>query len=268
DARWEQQGVIVAGGYGEGNGTNQFKNSQGLFLDDEENLYIADEFNHRIMKWKLEYPTDVIVDKVTDSLIICDHGNKRVVRWPRQYGTSGTTIISDVDCWDLTMDESRSLYVTLSSENEVRGYRRGDSEGTVVAGGNGMGSGLNQFNMPYFVFVDQDHAVYVSDLFNHPVMKWKKNAKSGIIVAGGHGLGSRLEQLQNPREIVVDPSGTLYVADDTNDRIMRWTEGARQGSVVIDGKRGSGMESIVYLSIGMVICMRSISIVIMFDALI
>ncbi|CAF3429815.1 unnamed protein product, partial [Rotaria sp. Silwood2] len=57
DARWEQQGVIVAGGYGEGNGTNQFKNSQGLFLDDEENLYIADEFNHRIMKWKVNATT-------------------------------------------------------------------------------------------------------------------------------------------------------------------------------------------------------------------
>ncbi|CAF1096835.1 unnamed protein product [Rotaria sordida] len=52
DAQWEQHGVIVAGGYGEGNGTNQFKSPEGLFVDDEENLYIADELNHRIIKWK------------------------------------------------------------------------------------------------------------------------------------------------------------------------------------------------------------------------
>ncbi|CAF1273419.1 unnamed protein product [Rotaria sp. Silwood1] len=260
DARWEQHGVTVAGGNGEGNETDQFRLPLGLFLDDEENLYIADEYNHRIMKWRanatagqvvaggngagnethqLQYPTDVIVDKETDSLIICDNGNKRVVRWPRQNGTSGTTIISHVDCHGLTMDESGSLYVSIFSESSVRQYERGDSEGTVVAGGNGKGRNSSQLDGPYFVFVDRDHTVYVSDLYNQRVMKWKKNAKSGLVVAGGQGLGSSLQQLYNPRGVVVDQSGTLYVADDTNDRIVRWTEGATQGSVIIDGKVGN-----------------------------
>ncbi|CAF1021535.1 unnamed protein product [Rotaria sordida] len=259
DAQWEQHGVIVAGGYGEGNGTNQFKSPEGLFVDDEENLYIADELNHRIIKWKahatigqviaggngegnethqLQYPTDVIVDKETDSLIICDRRNKRVVRWPRQNGTSGTTILSNVDCWGLTMDESGSLYVSLFDESAVRRYERGDSEGTVVAGGNGRGNNLDQLNRPSFVFVDRGHSVYVTDLYNDRVMKWKKNAKTGIVVGGGYGLGSSREQLQNPRGIVVDQSGNLYVADDSNNRIMCWPEGAKQGSVVIDGKSG------------------------------
>ncbi|CAF3698876.1 unnamed protein product [Rotaria sp. Silwood1] len=259
DARWEQYGIVVAGGYGEGNGTNQFKSPEGLFLDDEENLYFADEMNHRIMKWKvnattgqvvaggngrgnethqLDYPTDVIVDKETDSLIICDCGNKRVVRWPRQNRTSGPTIILHVDCWGLTMDESGSFYVTLPNEHVVRRYERGDSVGTVVAGGNGRGSNLNQLNRPSFIFVDQDHSVYVTDHYNDRVMKWKKNAETGIVVAGGHGEGSSLEKFQNPRGVVVDKSGTVYVADDSNHRIMRWTEGARQGSAVIDGKAG------------------------------
>ncbi|CAF1400103.1 unnamed protein product [Rotaria sordida] len=259
DAHWEQRGVTVAGGNGEGNGTNQFYNPDGLFVDDEETLYIADQRNHRIIQWRanattgqvvaggngkgnethqLQWPTDVIVDKETDSLIICDNGNNRVVRWPRQNSTSGITIISNVDCWGLTMDEGGSLYVSLSSKGEVRRYRRGESEGTVVAGGNGRGNNLNQLDVPSFVFVDRDHTVYVSDLFNHRVMKWKKNAKIGIVVAGGHGLGSSLKQLQNARGVVVDQLGTLYVSDDGNDRIMRWPEGATQGSVAIDGKAG------------------------------
>ena len=41
---------------------------------------------------------DVIVDKERDNLIICDNGNRRVVRWPRRNGTSGETIISNIDC--------------------------------------------------------------------------------------------------------------------------------------------------------------------------
>ncbi|CAF3351478.1 unnamed protein product [Rotaria sp. Silwood2] len=259
NARWQQRGIIVAGGNGEGNRTNQFYNPEGLFVDDEETVYVADSYNHRIMQWKanatngqvvaggngegnethqLKWPTDMIVDKETDSLIICDNGNNRVVQWSRQNGTSGTTIISNISCWGLTMDESGSLYVSLFSNNEVRRYRKGESQGTVVAGGNGKGNRLNQLSGPYYVFVDRDHTVYVSDLYNHRVMKWSEDAREGIVIAGGQGLGSSLQQLQNPRGVVVDQFGTLYVSDDTNYRIMRWPKEATQGSVIIDGKEG------------------------------
>ncbi|CAF3833848.1 unnamed protein product [Rotaria sp. Silwood1] len=146
------------------------------------------------------------------------------------------------------MDESGFLYVSLSSEHAVRRYGRADSEGTVVAGGNGKGSDLNQLNRPSYVFVDRDRSVYITDLYNDRVMKWEKNAKSGLVVAGGHGSGSSLEQLHTPRGVVVDQSGTLYVADDNNDRIMRWSEGATQGSVVIDGKtwQWDGVDSLSF----------------------
>jgi sugar lactone lactonase YvrE len=49
----DNEGHVVAGGQGEGNGLHQ-----------------------------LDRPTDVLLDKETKSLIICDHGNGRVVRWP------------------------------------------------------------------------------------------------------------------------------------------------------------------------------------------
>ncbi|CAF4223987.1 unnamed protein product, partial [Rotaria sordida] len=37
---------------------------------------------------QLNGPTDVLIDKETDSLIICDYGNRRVVRWPSRSGTT------------------------------------------------------------------------------------------------------------------------------------------------------------------------------------
>jgi sugar lactone lactonase YvrE len=227
-----------------------------LYVDDDQTVYVADQSNHRIVEWKsgatsgqvvaggngegsgahqLFFPQDVIVDKERDSLIICDNGNKRVVRWPRRNGTSGETIISNISCMGLTMDESGSLYVSDEAKAEVRRYRRGESQGTVVAGGNGNGTRLDQLFFPQYVFVDRDHSVYVSEWSLHRVKKWVEGAKEGIVVAGGQGNGTGLTQLVKPRGVVVDQAGTVYVTDWGNHRIMRWVGGARQGSVIVGG---------------------------------
>ncbi|CAF5004789.1 unnamed protein product [Rotaria sp. Silwood1] len=191
---------------------------------------------------QLNHPLDVIIDKESDSLIISDYGNRRVVRWPRRNGTRGETIISNIACWGLTMDDNGSLYVIDAGEHEVRRYKIGDTKGTVVAGGNGYGNRLDQLCTPRYVFVDRDHSVYVSDYWNHRVMKWEEGATQSIVVAGGQGKGNSLTQLNYPQGLVVDQLGTVYVADSRNHRIMRWPKGATQGSVIIGGN-GSGAQS-------------------------
>ncbi|CAF4253695.1 unnamed protein product, partial [Rotaria magnacalcarata] len=71
-------------GNGQGSGMNQLFYSWGLYVDDEQTIYVADTSNHRIMEWKyratngqvvaggnrqgngthqLNNPYDVIVDK-------------------------------------------------------------------------------------------------------------------------------------------------------------------------------------------------------------
>ncbi len=253
----------MAGGNGRGNKINQLSTPCGLYVYDDQTIYIADQRNHRIVEWKsnptsvqvvaggngegsgdeqLSKPFDVIVDKEKDSLIICDYSNERVVRWPRQKGTSGETIISDISCAGLTMDQDGSLYVVDSKKHEVRRYRREESEGKVVAGGNGCGNLPDQLDGPQGVFVDRDYSVYVSDWRNHRVMKWMKDGKEGIVVAGGQGKGKDFKQLHYPEGVVVDQSGTVYVADAGNHRIMRWFKEAKQGSVIIGGN-GGGKQS-------------------------
>ncbi|CAF5161698.1 unnamed protein product, partial [Rotaria magnacalcarata] len=163
---------------------------------------------------QLQYPTDLLVDQETDSLIICDPGNRRVVRWPRRSGpTQVEILIDDIKCWGVAMDEQRYLYVSDYEKNEVRRYQLGEKNGTLVAGGNDQGDGLNQLNVPRYLFVDRQQNVYVSDRNNHRVMKWAKGAKEGIVVAGGQGQGSALTQLNHPQGLFVDTFGTLYVAD-------------------------------------------------------
>ena len=93
-------------------------------------------WNHRIVSWKtgattgevlaggkdegnrldqLNHPTDVIVDRETDSLLICDRGNRRVMRWPRRPHLSTTTtsnqgqiVIDNIDCYGV--DDGRSRF--------------------------------------------------------------------------------------------------------------------------------------------------------------
>ena len=261
NAQWAQNGVTVAGGHGEGGTTNQLYWPQGLHVDEDDTVIVADYRNHRIVEWKrgdtsgrvlaggngegnrpnqLNGPTDVLVDREIDSLIICDYENRRVTRWPRRSGTqSGKTIVDNIDCWGLAMDDEGALYVTDIEKHEVRRYRKGETNETVVAGGNGNGVGHHQLNYPRYVYVDGEHAVYVTDNNNHRVMKWVKGAKEGIVVAGGKGQGQKLTQLSGPLGVRVDAAGNVYVADSGNNRVMRWSHGATQGTVVV-GANGRG----------------------------
>ncbi|CAF1306828.1 unnamed protein product [Rotaria sordida] len=203
----DTNGQVVAGGNGQGNRLDQ-----------------------------LNYPIDVLIDKETDSLIICDWKNRRVARWSRRSGTTqGEILIDNIICLGLAMDDQRYLYISDPNKHEVRRYQLGDKNGTLVAGGNGKGAGLNQLNYPTYIFVDQQQTVYVSDQNNHRVMKWNKGAKEGIVVVGCQGQGNALTQLSYPQGLFVDTLGTIYVADMVNNRVMRWPKEAKEGTVIVGG---------------------------------
>lgn len=247
----------VAGGYGEGNGTHEFCFPYGLAVYDEQTVVVADWGNHRIVQWKvgakngqvvagghgqgnqfnqLSCPTDVLIDKETDTLIICDRGNNRVVRWSRQDGTSeGEILLDNIACWGLAMDAHRFLYICDIERHEVRRYQIGEKNGTVVAGGRGRGSALNQLNQPTYVFVDQQQTVYVSDTWNHRVMKWKKDATEGIVAVRGSSRG-----------LYVDSSETIYVADYRNHQLVGWAKEATEGTIIAGGYDGDKETSQLY----------------------
>ncbi|CAF5050205.1 unnamed protein product, partial [Rotaria sp. Silwood1] len=272
NAKWSQNGITVAGGNGQGSETNQLNSPWGLYVDDDQTIYVADIYNHRIVEWKsgatngkvvaggngqengahqLNYPRDVIIDKESENLIISDCWNKRVVRWPRRNGTHGEAIISNIACHGLTMDDNGILYVVDAEKDEVRLYKIGDTKGTVVEGGNGQRNRLHQLSYPRYVFVDRDHSVYVSVYGNNRVMKWEEGEKQGIVVAGGQGEGNSLTQLSGPQGVVVDQLGTVYVADSHNHRIMRWQKRATQGSVIVGGNGGGAQSNQLSYPIGL-----------------
>ncbi|CAF1397354.1 unnamed protein product [Rotaria magnacalcarata] len=133
NAKWTQDGGTIAGSSEQDSGVNQLNKPYGLYVDDDQTVFIADTWNHRIVEWKsgatsgqavaggngpgnqpnqLNRPVDVLVDKDTDSLIICSRGNQRVVRWSRRSRKNGETTIENIDCLGLTMDDQGFLYVS------------------------------------------------------------------------------------------------------------------------------------------------------------
>ncbi|CAF1382705.1 unnamed protein product [Adineta steineri] len=259
--KWKQDAITVAGGNEKGQELNQLDDPEGIFIDKNKNIFIADSGNHRIVEWKynatkgqimaggnkqgnrmdqLNNPTDVIVDQQTHSIIIADHGNKRVIQWLNQ---TQQILINNIGCYGLAIDKHGFLYVSDYTKNEVRRWKMGEyNDGIIVAGGNSEGDQLNQFNSPTFIFVDEDQSVYVADWMNHRVMKWRKDAKEGTVVAGENSQGENLNQLSFPQGVVVDHLGQIYVADSGNNRIMGWCEGKEEGEIVV-GENGGGSQS-------------------------
>ena len=263
--KWKQHANTIAGGNGQGDKLNQLFHPYGIYVDhQQQQIYIADCWNHRIVKWKLgeqngeivaggngqgnridqlNWPTDVIVDQKSESLIICDRENRRVVRWSLENQQDKQIMIENIYCWGLMMNENGDLFVSDSEKHQVKRWRKCEKgEGTVIAGGNGKGDKLNQFNGPTFIFIDREETVYVLDMNNHRVMKWIKGVKEGIVVAGGQGEGTSLKQLNCPQGLIVNEFGDVYVADSWNHRIICWSVESKEGYVVVGGN-GQGEES-------------------------
>jgi hypothetical protein len=49
NARWKQNGITVVGGNGHGNIINQLSNPWGLYVDDDQNVYVTDPSNNRMV---------------------------------------------------------------------------------------------------------------------------------------------------------------------------------------------------------------------------
>ncbi|CAF1065631.1 unnamed protein product [Adineta steineri] len=270
--KWKQHGITVAGGNKFGSQLNQLNSPHGIYIDHNKAILVADTNNHRIVEWKynakegqiisggngqgnsldqLNTPIDVTVDKEKNAIIICDHGNERVMRLFRQSQAYPQILISNIACGGVAIDKDGCLYVSDYEKSEVRRWKEGDTDGTLVAGGNGKGDRRNRFQGPRKIFVDEEYSIYVVDSENHRIMKWKKDAKIGISVAGGNEAGNKLNELNSPYGLIIDNWDQIFIVDTKNNRVMRWHEEDAKGSIVVGGNRFPGEESDeLYVPIG------------------
>ena len=241
---------------------------QGIHIDREGNLYVADTEFDRIVKWspnggqgvvvaggngrgaaltQLDRPLGVFVDE-RGWIYVSDQGNHRVVRWIHGQGVG--TVVAGGRGNGLNLNQLSSphgiwvhrtgdVFVSDYGNHRVVKWIPGADTGSVVAGGNGPGSMPNQLYYPAGICMNQDGELFVADQYNHRVQRWSIGASNGVTVAGGNGQGARSNQLSNPWDVSVLGSGSVYISDRGNHRAMLWRAGSINGQVV-GGYNGYG----------------------------
>ncbi len=114
-----------------------------------------------------------------------------------------------------------------------------EESGTIVAGGNGRGTQLDQMVNPSAVFVYRD-TLFVTEFDGHRATKWVPGATSGVLIAGNlvapgnnNGKsGATLKELNHPLGIFRDREGNILISEYDNARVLKWKPGAAEGELV------------------------------------
>ncbi|GAA4469330.1 hypothetical protein GCM10023093_28580 [Nemorincola caseinilytica] len=194
-------------------------NPNGVTIDGNGNMYIADEMNQ-------------VVLKVTpDGYMVTYAGTSGLKGYS---GDRGSALVARLNMpYGLAAGVNGDMYISDTKNHVVR---RVDAEGiiTTVAGngskgyeGDGGPATAAKLHEPRGIAVDGEGNLYIADENNHVV---RKVTPAGIIstYAGngrkGHsrdGAPATAISLTNPRDVAVDDDGNLYIIDFDSDNTRR-----------------------------------------------
>ena len=234
----------------------------GLFVDENNNLYVSDFRIPQVKKYppgggigtivagghgfgsaanQFQTPTSLFVDK-QNNLFVFDGENGRVQKWAPGDST-GTTVgllpTGDAGlAFGLYVDCAGNVYACDGSS--VLKFTPGSTTGTIVAGGHGQGNADNQLNFSSGLSLDTAGNIFVSDQ-DYRVVEWKPGASAGITVAGGHGIGFAGNQMGTM--LWMDGKNNMYLGDNgassVNSRVAIWPLGNASGTTIL-GAHGDG----------------------------
>jgi len=200
-------------GFADGIGTAaQFDNPNGLAIDKDANLYVADAGNHKIRK-------------------ISPLGEVSTVAGSEAGFEDGTWIDAKFNGPKaIVVDQESNLYVADEKNNSIRKITPDGMVTTLTGGTEGFQDGVlaeAKFHGPTGLAIDTLGNMYVAEFGNHKI---RKIATSGVVstLAGGEegfadGAGDTA-QFDSPFGILLAPDGTLYVGDSGNFRIRKITQ--------------------------------------------
>ena len=210
----------------DGGGTNGvFNNPQGLAVDSNDDVYVADTGDNEIREIVSNpsaSPTNWFVLTIAGSTNSgSGNGTNSAARF------NGPVSIA--------IDASNNLYVSDTGNGTIRKLVLSGTNWTAstiagTAGTNGAGDGTNgdaQFNLPEGLTVSPSGNLFVADTFNDTIRMLKLVGTNWVVttIAGSPGITgtndgtNSLAHFYNPEGIAADIAGNLYVADTTNDII-------------------------------------------------
>jgi len=242
----------IGGSYGTEN--NQFKYPQGIDVDSNGRVCVADNYNHRVQVFNsnkellftigvtgtsgddnshLSYPYDCTFDS-SGRIYVADYGNDRV----QIYSNGGSYLytIHNLGVWvhdiydprGVFVDKNGKIYITaeccvriFNSDGSYVGYigTNCDTPRVLGIGGPECGDDNNHFNNPRGIFVDNNGKIYVADTNNNRIQIFNSD-KTLFNSIGTGSAGSTKYQFNNPYDVALDSDGRIYVADYGNYRVQ------------------------------------------------
>jgi DNA-binding beta-propeller fold protein YncE len=176
------------GGFGSGDG--QFVWPRSIELDQDERVYVSDEYRNQIS--------------------IFDREGGFLSSW----GQAGTGDGELNGPSGLAFDSDNNLYVVDSLNNRIQKFTK---DGKPLGKWGQQGDGDGQFNLPWGICLDGENNVYVADWQNDRVQKFSPD---GDLLLKFEGTTGGVGDVYRPSGVAVDSEGDVYVTDWGNHRLQ------------------------------------------------
>jgi trimeric autotransporter adhesin len=196
---------------------------QGVFVDSNNNIYIADTHDQEIREIPAGQSTiNAYAGQVGAACPLstsrCNDG---------EAATSGLLHLPQ----GIFVDANGNGYIADSADNRIRYVSKSTGNITTIAGngtqwfaGDGGSATSAELDLPASVYVDSSSNIYVSDTGNQRVREFTIGGNIQTVAGGSMGDGPALSaQLADPYSVAEDSSGNVYFADEANNRVRKLT---------------------------------------------
>ena len=214
----------------------------GLAIDSNNNLYVADTDNSRVLYF------DRTITRFTSASLVFGQ-RKFSSNTCDEFGVRADSLCAPVA---VGVDAADNLYVADATDNRVLEYDLPPVGGTtarLVFGQpdmnsskcNSAGTGANSLCTPQGVTSDKLNRLYISDTENHRILGYETplsgDTTAKLVLGQGGSFdsaacnkgGVSAESLCHPGNLTADDGGNLYVSDG-NSRVLFYSDPFRNGS--------------------------------------
>ena len=130
---------------------------------------------------------------------------------------------------------TNTLYIADFNNHRIMSYAKGATSGTLLLGGQGIGTNNTQVSSPVGLYLDLfTNSLVITNYGAHNIVRYVLGTNSWSLIAGDiNGIqGTIPTRLSYPTDAILDPMGSLYVADRDNNRIQFFYDNHFNGTTI------------------------------------